>query len=244
MRSVHHGDVDRPRAGGRGESPKASASELLTATSLAASLSAPRAPPVETVHRAILMGRSSGVRREDSWHLPWVQPPSQLRRPIRRDPTSQDDNYMQTSSSDRVFQRPVNESVLHVRLWDRLLRGSRGRLQWPNHPHLIDSTDQWTRRIFGATLPVPWQHSLRDSGAFRTFADSLATALVAPSMAVTAPATVRTFLNLSSEGTIRRIQYGSHPMQLVEVFMPSNANPQSIIKCRTIFFVHGGAWGR
>lgn len=239
-----HGALDRPRAGARGASSVSPALELLTSTSLAASLSAPRAPPAETVHRAILMGHGPGRRREDPSLLPWVQPPSSRRLPHHRDPTSKDENDVQGSGGDRDLQRAANESVLHVRLWDRLLHGSGRRLHWPKHPHLIDSTDQWTRQMFGATLPVPWQHSLRDSGAFRSITDGLAAALVAPSMAVTAPSAVRTFLSLSSNRTMRRIQYGSHPMQCVDLFLPAAPHPQSEVERRTIFFVHGGAWGR
>lgn len=110
----------------------------------------------------------------------------------------------------------------------------------------MDSTDEWTRRVLGGTLPVRWQHFLRDSGAFRLITDGLVSALVAPSLAVTAPATVRTFLSLSSNSNMRRIQYGSHPMQCVDVFLPSTPNSQfdGEMKRRMIFFVHGGAWGR
>ena len=40
----------------------------------------------------------------------------------------------------------------------------------------------------------------------------------------------------------KRINYGAHPMQIIDLFLPSNSNSKLPVR-GTLFFVHGGAWG-
>lgn len=115
------------------------------------------------------------------------------------------------------------------------------------HPHLpaaLEWTDKMTRAL-GTTLPIPWLNKCRDSGGFRSIADTLVTA-TAPTMAITNPFLAMDFVKLT-----RRCQeyvYGKHPMQVLHVLFPNQEDYKqvggSIGKPRgLLFFVHGGAWG-
>jgi len=114
------------------------------------------------------------------------------------------------------------------------------------HPHLpaaLEWTDKMTRAL-GVTLPIPWLNACRDSGGFRSIADTLVT-VSAPTMALTSPSLAVDFMKLS-----RRCQdftYGSHKMQVLHVFFPDEDDYKELggtSKPRgLLFFVHGGAWG-
>lgn len=144
------------------------------------------------------------------------------------------------------------------------------------HPHLPTSLslpDKLTRFI-GSTLSIESQHKFRDNGYFRAVANG-AVKLSCPLIGLGHLKEVREFVELST-GRIdedqqqqkqivskekiqrrrrwskRRIPYGEHhPMQYIDLFLPSSPRDTSTsnnnnirIPIRgTIFFVHGGAWG-
>lgn len=105
------------------------------------------------------------------------------------------------------------------------------------HPHLPagpNLADRMTRRL-GSTLSLKTQNGLRDGGGFRRIADGLVSASV-PAMAVANPAAMRAFLTLRRQR--QTIQYGPHPMQKIDLFLPR----QEVLR-GVLYFVHGGAWG-
>lgn len=93
-----------------------------------------------------------------------------------------------------------------------------------------------TRRL-GRTIPVSWQHGLRDNGWFRWIADSMVATLAIPVGAITCPSAARDFVQLSHDRT-EQLRYGDHESQFIDVFLP----PPGKAKARgMVFFVHGGA---
>lgn len=145
------------------------------------------------------------------------------------------------------------------------------------HPHLPTSLsipDQLTR-FLGTILPLDTQHSFRDSGYFRAVADT-AVKLTCPSLGIRHWKECKEFIELSRihpqnnngkyteeekqqqlsyskrkkrrRWTRRKIAYGDHSMQYIDIFLPTSSavstKADSRIPIRgTIFFVHGGAWG-
>lgn len=202
----------------------------MTSTSLAASLSAPRIPPVGTAQRTMLHGGDPSM-------LPWVKLPM-----IR--------THSQHKELEEESQHhPDVLVIMQQRLRDRLVMAHklRGRrfVHLP-HPHLADTTDRVTR-VLGGVLPIPWQHSFRDSGAFRCLCDGLVTALVAPGMVLSSsPTTMVKYVRLSKRAI--RVRYGNHAMQVMDVLLPSSSSPPNegmkTKRRRMVVFVHGGAWGR
>jgi len=91
-------------------------------------------------------------------------------------------------------------------------------------------------------LPLSWQNRFRDSGAFRNVSDTIVT-LTAPLMAITNPSIAVNFLKLNSMMSI--VPYGDHPMQKIQLFVPSqcDVDDNNEPKGGFLFFVHGGAWG-
>ena len=142
------------------------------------------------------------------------------------------------------------------------------------HPHLPTSLsipDQLTR-FLGTILPLDTQHSFRDNGYFRAVADT-AVKLTCPSLGIRHWRECKEFIELSRiqsqnnngkdiehsnnskkkrrrRWTRRKIVYGDHSMQYIDLFLPTSSaesnttKKSSRISIRgTIFFVHGGAWG-
>jgi len=144
------------------------------------------------------------------------------------------------------------------------------------HPHLPTSLsipDQLTR-FLGTILPLDTQHSFRDNGYFRAVADT-AVKLTCPSLGIRHWTECKEFIELSRiqsqtnngkdiedknnnskrkrrrRWTRRKIAYGDHSMQYIDLFLPtsdveSNTTKKSYSRIPirgTIFFVHGGAWG-
>jgi len=134
------------------------------------------------------------------------------------------------------------------------------------HPHLPSSLsipDQLTR-FLGTILPLDTQHSFRDNGYFRSVADT-AVKLTCPSLGIRHWKECKEFIELSRihsqnnngqqlnnskrkrrRWTRRKISYGDHSMQYIDLFLPTSSGYKSDSKIPirgTIFFVHGGAWG-
>ena len=97
---------------------------------------------------------------------------------------------------------------------------------------------------------IPYFNVLKIIG----LADSMVKTSV-PLMAISNPKLMKTFLSLSKQKI--KIQYGKHPMQKIELFLPTHSskniinnnkyddsNEQQPLPIRGfLFFVHGGAWG-
>lgn len=98
------------------------------------------------------------------------------------------------------------------------------------HPHIPSSIpigDIVTRNIFGRLLPIPVLNHLRDSGAFRSISDTLIT-ISAPFLAASAnPSAVFQFLHLSR--SMKRIPYGSHPMQQIHLYDPGTEKNRGFV---------------
>jgi len=147
------------------------------------------------------------------------------------------------------------------------------------HPHLPTSLsipDQLTR-FLGTILPLDTQHSFRDNGYFRAVADT-AVKLTCPSLGIRHWTECKEFIELSRiqshsnngkdtsiednnnskrkrrrRWTRRKIAYGDHSMQYIDLFLPTSPAAESNTTTKkydsripvrgTIFFVHGGAWG-
>jgi acetyl esterase/lipase len=116
-------------------------------------------------------------------------------------------------------------------------------------------------RYIGSTLPLHWQHDIRDSGKFRSIAD-WAVKLSCPLMTAGRLREFIDFVELSrpveersDTKTKRRwkreqIRYGEHDMQHIDLYWPNsqgmNGKDETLTQTSirgTIFFVHGGAWG-
>jgi len=89
------------------------------------------------------------------------------------------------------------------------------------HPHLPKS-QTLEHRVFKTlrhTLPLSWQHSLRDSGGFRKVVDNLTFSLF-PMVAVSNPWAAIDFFSL--EKSCKRLDYGSHKMQEIHLYENSD----------------------
>lgn len=193
------------------------ANSLMTQSSQALSLSPPRAPPRDSAHRQLLVGGN----------------PSEYALAHHHD--HHDDNHHRHFHGIRHrIGQMLHQSHLHMPT----------RIPHPHLPTSLEWTDKMTRAL-GVTLPTSWLNACRDSGGFRSIADTLVT-VTAPTMAVTNPSLAVQFIKLSKH--CRQYAYGSHRMQVVHVFFPSEEDYQelggSVKKPRgLLFFVHGGAWG-
>lgn len=207
---------------------------LLTKKSLALALSPPRAPPIGTAHRSLL--QASG---DDPALLPLV---------------------FHHGSGESTAGRPLDRARMH--LYDHLLhrhqiqpgveppqkmsyRSSKKSTRNDPHPHLPtgESEHRFTRFLGGILLPTSWHNSWRDSGTFRNLADTLVT-ISAPMVGLTAPSAIKEFMRLTRR--CQRHKYGAHERQLIEVYLPTQQEQQSVSSkgnSRLVFFIHGGAWG-
>ena len=202
---------------------------LMTRKALVASLSPPRAPPIGSAHRHLLGGRNPSKAHWEKVNRLY-HPPHRHRYD---ESTAIDSREAQGHRPHRTFLQ---------RLQERL---SKSRYEFPRHPHPHlpigppEVEDQITR-LLGVLLPLSWQNQFRDSGRFRAVADTLTVASI-PILAVMQPAQTMNFLKLGSR--VKRIKYDKHPMQIMELFLPEESNTDQQHYTRTIFFVHGGAWG-
>jgi predicted esterase len=187
--------------------------KLLTPKALALSLSPPRVPPFGSAQRAVLAGKISNIDQ-----YPW----------------SKHYRTREIKSDEEEAHSIEPHETLRQRLRQQI---SKHRLEIPKrHPHLPEkSADAFTRWLGGVWWSVPSQNGFRDAGYFRVTADALVTATV-PLLAMTHPNASVQYLRLSKR--CHRIQYGNHPRQYCDLFVPLSSPPR-----RWIFFVHGGAWG-
>lgn len=192
------------------------AQSLLTQKAFALALSPPRAPPVGTAHRDLLLAK---------------------------DP-SRSSNSRHQRLLEQAHSRTSNHT-LRKRLHELLHKSHQTSAQRLPHPHLSTGPelgDQITR-FLGVVLPVHWHNACRDSGSFRFILDTLVTA-TAPTMAITSPSVAYQFLKLTANSQC--IRYGSHPRQYLDLYLPNEQQQQqqqSTEATRLIFFIHGGAWG-
>jgi acetyl esterase/lipase len=192
-----------------------SAETLLTKKSLQLSLSAPRCPPHGTAHRSFLVGKDpSGNPFVDHDH--------------DHDDNQAHSGYNRHSGLRERLSHLLQRSHFDIPLHHRI-----------PHPHLApgpEVSDQMSR-FLGTILPLSWQNSFRDSGGFRSTADTLVTWSI-PVGAVTNPSAAAEFLRLTRK--VETIPYGDHEMQFIDMFLPEC--PEAQIN-GLIFFAHGGAWG-
>mmetsp|Transcript_63359 Transcript_63359/g.187226 ORF Transcript_63359/g.187226 Transcript_63359/m.187226 type:complete len:497 (-) Transcript_63359:389-1879(-) len=207
---------------------------LVTPTSLALSLAPPRAPPHGTAHRMLLVARDpSDANASHS--------------------ASSDGGADAHSSYEHHGLRSRIEQIIDAAHLETVPGSGKGggfvglsRLPHPHLPAGPEIADRMTRAL-GATLPLPWQHSFRDSGGFRSLADFLVTASV-PALALGNIQTSRNFLELTERRT--EVRYGRHEMQKIDLFEPSvedagtGTGTTGSPRLRgLVFFIHGGAWG-
>ena len=197
------------------EDKKPKANPLLTPKALQLSLSAPRCPPHGTVHRAKLVGKA--VEQDIHYLI--------------------EDHDHDQAHSDYNRHSGIREQLSH------LFYNGEAPPHFVPHPHVEAGPalgDQVTRWL-GTVLPLEWQHSVRDSGGFRSISDTLVTASI-PLAAVTHPRVALKFGRLTRQ--VHRISYGDHASQFVDMFFPPNCSNENYDEATgLIFFVHGGAWG-
>lgn len=118
---------------------------LVTTTSLALSLSAPRAPPLDSAHRSLLLGENPSLFGLAHHH-----------------------DHHRYHHHFRGLRRRIVSIMERAHLHHSL------RLPHPHLPYGPEVGDQVTRAL-GVLLPMPWVNSVRDSGSFRSIIDSLIT---------------------------------------------------------------------
>ena len=161
---------------------------LITPTSLRLSLSAPRAPPHGTLHRALLNAiHKTGYKLKINSN---------------------------NSIADQAAQSLIETKSTLLRLVPDLhLRDF--HLPHPHLPDSLTSAEILTRTIGLHLLSLERQHSWRDGGTFRSISDTLVT-LSAPTLALTEPRAVLNFLWLTQ--LLNKYIYGSHPMQQLHYY--------------------------
>ncbi|GAX14190.1 prenylcysteine alpha-carboxyl methylesterase [Fistulifera solaris] len=190
---------------------------LLTEKSFSLALSPPRAPPLGTAHRSLLASADD----ENLSKKPFVLSASKQQEDVR------------TIQALARLQQHLFDQHTFLRKEDR--RRRRRRLPHPHLTLVAAPGDRWTRYL-STVLPLRLQNYTRDSGLFRWIVDHLVQAS-APLMALTAPSSaLRDFLSLTS--IMQKHAYGSHPMQYIELYLPSERPVRNLV-----YFVHGGAWG-
>ena len=104
-----------------------------------------------------------------------------------------------------------------------------------------DRDDDFAVRL-ATMLPAWLQNKARDYGVCRFISDSLVTVSI-PSLAIVEPEAAKDFLKLTREK--QTVSYGMHEMQVVDLFLPKNANANVNAEADSsrglVFFVHGGA---
>mmetsp|Transcript_18307 Transcript_18307/g.20857 ORF Transcript_18307/g.20857 Transcript_18307/m.20857 type:complete len:557 (+) Transcript_18307:124-1794(+) len=238
---------------------------LISETSLSLSLAPPRAPPHGTAHRHLYANVDPSQaavihhsqRHETRHHSQNRQTHGWLHNVLRKvyldkadiKNTSNTKNSSNTTNNNNKNKMKQKHSPYHNHR--------------PHHPHLSlnpESADQITRYV-GSTLPLWWQNKYRDNGKFGAISDAIVTCSV-PSLALLNTKVFLDFLYLSTQQAKIEIQYGSHPSQRIDLFLPnrfrrrhtSSSNKGSKSNnndddndCDDIngfvFFVHGGAWG-
>ena len=219
------------------------AQSLLTKKSLALSLSAPRAPPHDSAHRNVLLGK-------DPSKAEWIRG----YRVKELDSEKGDSSRSGINDKDEgtlAAHSFYPHQTLRQRLRQRFLRSQHSDMphRLHRHPHLPTGPelgDQITRTL-GLWLPHAWTHTLRDEGYFRSICDGLTRAVV-PLIGALDPRSAREFLRLTRQ--CQKFVYGSDlpEQQYVDVFLPSsrissNGTPLNNSSGRLVFFLHGGAWG-
>lgn len=213
---------------------------LLTPKSATLALSPPRAPPVGTVHRNILLGR-----RIDPTLT--ISPVLNTRHHNHHALDIQDDFHHH--DEEHPTRRAIRHEQQRARLQEQLFLTRQQQnhlLVTLPHPHLSSGpglADQ-TTRLLGTILPIPFHNYLRDSGTFRSICDTLVPAS-APFMAFSNPAIIPIFLKLTHR--MMQYAYGTHPRQYVQCYLPDTISSGPTAKPPALYdwlvFVHGGAWG-
>lgn len=193
--------------------------DLLTPLAYALSLAPPRAPPLDSAHRALLLGQ---------------------------DPTKGHYHMNLLSHTTHGGAIPSNFSMKnekgggqprHKWLWEVLHRAHlRQNEHSKPHPHLEANVgrDAFTRWL-GSKLSVSTFNSLRDKGKFRSVCDSLVVAGI-PALALASPRAALQFVRFTSQ--MEHIRYGSHTMQIIDLYRCEDSENKDLL-----VFVHGGAWG-
>lgn len=216
---------------GNAQEKESSSYSLVTKKSLALALSPPRAPPLGTADRALLLGKKPSRIMINSETMPWVN---------HEDAATLDDPHC--CRLCRLRQRAL------------LLREQqRWQKRAQKHPDLLAAPpsggDKFTRWLFGGIIPLSKQNAGRDLGWFRSIFDGLVT-VVAPVTVTLGGAprgTMQSFRNLTHSR--QEWRYGPHPRQILDLYLPpnhhvmNNAAPAPTPAPPLIMFVHGGAWG-
>ena len=173
-----------------------SSQPLLTEKSLSLALAPPRAPPLGTAHRSLLVDSAA-----DRSNQPLVLSEKKKKHHV-------------IHAQARLQQHLFAQHSFH---------DDKRRRRLP-HPHLklvATPGDQFTRYL-GTVLPLSWQNATRDSGLFRWLVDHLVQASV-PLMALTAPTSALTDFMHLTRTSMRRHAYGNHSMQYLELYLPDEA---------------------
>lgn len=183
---------------------------LMTTKALRLSLSPPRCAPVGTAHRVFLDGQVP------LHHQPYAE--------------HHEEGEENAAHSDYNLHSGIRENILH------LVYQPAPRSLGIRHPHIScgpERADQITR-FLGSLLPVSWQNRIRDTGNFRFICDTIVEMSI-PVGAVSNPSAVKSFLRLTRAR--RRICYGEHEAQFMDVFTPENIDRKDWTGM--MFFVHG-----
>eukprot|EP00978_Attheya_sp_CCMP212_P038313 scaffold188674_cov45-Attheya_sp.AAC.2 len=185
---------------------------LVTPVSLAMSLAPPRAPPHDSAQRYLLLGLP----------VPSRALLSLLRNHEKDGILPQKKRHAENENAHHENAHNDDSYIMTRERMGKLLQAAHQRL--PKyavpHPHLPVGPEvgDRTTRALGAILPLSWQNHFRDSGSFRSLVDALVTVSI-PTVAMTQPSAIPKFLRLSQNG--KRFKYGSHPMQVMDLFASS-----------------------
>jgi acetyl esterase/lipase len=192
--------------------------DLLTPLAYNLSLAPPRAPPLDSAHRALLVG----------------QDPSKKGHHLKNS-----HSHATHAISHYSVKMEKGQLEQHGWIWKLLHRAHVRRSEHSKHgqhPHLEakigrDAATRW----LGSSLSIPTFNNLRDAGSFRAICDTLVLAGV-PVMALASPRSAMQFLSLTNK--VQHIEYGSHKMQFIDLYQCENPSNKEVL-----VFVHGGAWG-
>jgi pimeloyl-ACP methyl ester carboxylesterase len=243
---------------------------LLTPRAFQLSMTAPRCPPYYTAQRSLLVGRhprpethlylTPDVMRSISCSAGGVETAQHEKLMDRfiyqaKTRNNRDCRMVTKSSLNRSPQRRVSAVPPASMISYRYPNASRTRLSRLTHPQLgslgPDFSSQLTR-LLGTILPLKWQNRCRDSGGFRSIADTLVLGSI-PMAALSHPVATIQFLKLTKAR--RRLVYGNskhnsnntnYNAQFVDVFLPDSDLSSKLRRHKVrgmVFFVHGGAWG-
>ena len=199
--------------------------DLLTPLSYALSLAPPRAPPLDSAHRALLAGHDPSTTRHHYVHHNHDLQHNHHQRTKKK-------NTMTTTTNNTWIYK-----LLHRAHLSRCRHGTR------QHPHLQENRDAFGLWL-DKRISVPTWNKLRDDGWFRLIADTMVL-LGIPVMAMTSPRATLQFISLSRQ--MQQIPYGNHAMQHIDFYTnndaPNSSKDDNNDDDELLVFIHGGAWG-